>query len=124
MPHLVGWLIITCEKACKGTTKKANTQEKLQKSFILFAIIVNGLGTADTYIQGVTNDINSLLFTLSIKSLSPLDALNELVNPLCELEIDENMNAKGVLSGKYGILYTKVKNALERLEEYEKNKEF
>ena len=59
-----------------------------------------------------------------IKSLSPLDALNELVNPLCELEIDENMIAKGVLSGKYGILYTKVKNALERLEEYEKNKEF
>lgn len=58
-----------------------------------------------------------------VKSLSPLDALNELVNPLCELEIDENMIAKGVLSGKYGILYTKVKNALERLEEYEKNKE-
>ena len=33
--------------------------------FMLFAIIVNGLGTADTYIQGVVNDINSLLFTLS-----------------------------------------------------------
>lgn len=33
--------------------------------FILFAIIVNGLGTTDTYIMGVSNDINSLLFTLS-----------------------------------------------------------
>lgn len=33
--------------------------------FMLFAIIVNGLGTEDTYIQGVTNDINSMLFTLA-----------------------------------------------------------
>lgn len=33
--------------------------------FMLFAIIVNGLGTEDTYIQGVCNDINSLLFTLA-----------------------------------------------------------
>ncbi len=33
--------------------------------FIIFAIIVNGLGTEDTYIQGVCNDINSLLFTLA-----------------------------------------------------------
>ena len=33
--------------------------------FMTFAIIVNGLGTEDTYIQGVTNDINSLLFTLA-----------------------------------------------------------
>lgn len=33
--------------------------------FIIFARIVNGLGTIDTYIQGVCNDINSLLFTLS-----------------------------------------------------------
>ncbi len=33
--------------------------------FIIFAMIVNGLGTIDTYIQGVCNDINSLLFTLS-----------------------------------------------------------
>lgn len=33
--------------------------------FIVFAIIVNGLGTVDTYVQGVCNDINSLLFTLA-----------------------------------------------------------
>jgi putative MATE family efflux protein len=33
--------------------------------FMTFAIIVNGLGTEDTYIQGVCNDINSLLFTLA-----------------------------------------------------------
>lgn len=33
--------------------------------FILFSIIVNNLGTDDTYIQGVANDINSLLFTLA-----------------------------------------------------------
>ena len=33
--------------------------------FMLFAMIVNGLGTIDTYIQGVCNDINSLLFTLA-----------------------------------------------------------
>lgn len=32
---------------------------------MLFAMIVNGLGTIDTYIQGVCNDINSLLFTLA-----------------------------------------------------------
>lgn len=33
--------------------------------FMLFSIIVNGLGSSDTYIQGVCNDINSLLFTLA-----------------------------------------------------------
>ena len=33
--------------------------------FMVFSIIVNGLGTTDTYIHGVCNDINSLLFTLA-----------------------------------------------------------
>lgn len=33
--------------------------------FMLFSIIVNNLGSEDTYIQGVANDINSLLFTLA-----------------------------------------------------------
>ena len=33
--------------------------------FILFSIIVNKLGTEDTYIHGVCNDINLLLFTLA-----------------------------------------------------------
>lgn len=37
----------------------------MRAGFMLFAIIVNGLGTEDTYIQGVCNDINSLLFTLA-----------------------------------------------------------
>lgn len=37
----------------------------MRVGFMLFAIIVNGLGTDDTYIQGVCNDINSLLFTLA-----------------------------------------------------------
>lgn len=37
----------------------------MRVGFMLFAIIVNGLGTEDTYIQGVCNDINSLLFTLA-----------------------------------------------------------
>lgn len=40
-------------------------QVLMRIGFMLFAIIVNGLGTDDTYIQGVVNDINSLLFTLS-----------------------------------------------------------
>lgn len=33
--------------------------------FIILNIIVNKLGTIDTYINGICNDINSLLFTLS-----------------------------------------------------------
>ena len=33
--------------------------------FVAFSIVVNGLGTTDTYIHGVCNDINSLLFTLA-----------------------------------------------------------
>ena len=33
--------------------------------FMTFAIIINGLGTEDTYIQGVCNDINMLMFTLA-----------------------------------------------------------
>lgn len=37
----------------------------MRVGFMLFAIIVNNLGTEDTYIQGVANDINSLLFTLA-----------------------------------------------------------
>lgn len=40
-------------------------QVLMRIGFILFAIIVNGLGTSDTYIMGVCNDINSLLFTLA-----------------------------------------------------------
>ena len=40
-------------------------QVLMRIGFILFAIIVNGLGTTDTYIMGVCNDINSLLFTLA-----------------------------------------------------------
>lgn len=40
-------------------------QAFMRIGFILFAIIVNKMGTDQTYVHGICNDINSLLFTLS-----------------------------------------------------------
>ena len=63
--RLFKWNVATYKAFLKILPSIIVEQILMRIGFILFAIIVNGLGTADTYIQGVTNDINSLLFTLS-----------------------------------------------------------
>ena len=65
MSRLFKWSVDTYKAFFKIWPAIIVEQILMRIGFILFAIIVNGLGTADTYIQGVTNDINSLLFTLS-----------------------------------------------------------
>lgn len=65
LSRLFKWSVDTYKAFFKIWPAIIVEQILMRIGFILFAIIVNGLGTADTYIQGVTNDINSLLFTLS-----------------------------------------------------------
>lgn len=63
--RLFKWDKSNVKQIFKLLPSTAIEQMLMRIGFIVFAIIVNGLGTADTYVQGVCNDINSLLFTLA-----------------------------------------------------------
>ena len=54
-----------------------------------------------------------------IESLNPRQALEELVSPLTELYIDDNGFPRGVLKGKDGKLYTKLRGAVLKAEVFD-----
>lgn len=63
--RIFSWNLETVKPFIKIWPAVLIEQLLMRFGFMVFAIIVNGLGTEDTYIQGVCNDINSLLFTLA-----------------------------------------------------------